>query len=321
MTSHIQNLRTTLAHDFGIDEAEKQLVRANATGVPGAWYRTRVRIPLFAQLEQLARQQVGPDGRSVTVPGTLEWPPSDMAMRDQPILNANAYVVPTRLPEHPLRRLGFVPVAAVDDTDQFVAGWIQVSALERAEPPAYVDGMRTVAAPLPPAPSFRLPEGAFAPQAFGPRPVFTPSSPLPAWTRPGFLPQAPQPYAPPIQTELPAVPAPAPLAFTETPVGKVAVAGAIIATALAIASAVRGPAKPPKANRGSRGNGWHWVRSNVAVQYRGGKPVKMQGWGNIDAAVSAVERFCGCKLSLGRTAPGPATLSSRRSWSIPIRGV
>src|SRR3990167_4056126 len=315
MTSHTQNLRTTNAVVFGISEAEKRLVQANATGIPGAWYRTRVRIPLFSQLEQLARQQLGPDGRSITIPGTLEWPPSDMAMRDQPILNANAYVVPTRLPEHPLRRLGFVPVAAVDDTDQFVVGWIQVSALERAEPPAYIDGMRaTTAAPAPVPATYRLPEGAFAPQAFNPRPMLPPTSVLPTWARPIL----PQPQTPPVQTEMPTPPLPVTESTGLSTVGKVAVAGALIAAGLALASAMKGPAKAPTRNRsGRRADGWHWVKRNVAVLYRGGKPTKMQGWGAINAAVASVERFCGCRLSLGKTAPGPATLSSRRSWSIP----
>lgn len=295
MTAHSLNLRLSQAVNLGFSEAERKLAEANATGLPGSWFQVRTRTPLFAHLEQLARQQRGPDGRLVLVPGSLEWPPSDLAIRDQPILEAGAYAVPLRvtafpsttsLADHPFRRMGFLPVAALDETDQFVMGWIPPQALVRTAPPPYVDGLVASQGTRPPPATI----GRSIPPVRAPVPTF--------------------PAIPPAELQA--------AADSGWDIGKIVLAGAVVAGVIAVASHAATKIDP-KSNRRARTkkDGWHW-KGNVAVQWRGGKPVQVQGWGSVDRALRVAERASGMKLVAGSPKSFTGT-DGKRGWTVGVR--
>lgn len=224
-----QNIRDTLAHSLGATEAEAKLIEANATGLPGQWYRARIRTPIFANLEAVARR----DGSGAPIPGSVEWPISDLAIRDQPVVNPGTYVVPVRigmasdksLADHALRSARFWPVAAVDEDGEFVLGWINPMTLVRGEPPptveAYIAARRSEVGARPAVPNgLRLSPGAFQPRI--------PGSGIPGFTRPVIGPP-PAPMTPPVQMELP-MPAPEPGLSKTTKV-------VLVATGIAVALA------------------------------------------------------------------------------------
>lgn len=328
MTSHVDNIRQMLAHSLGISGNEVRLIESNSTGIPGRWLRVRARTPIIAHVEAVMQK----DASGRPLPGTLEWPISDIAWRDQPDIDAGAYAVPTSLPESALRRAGFVPIATIDDSGTFTAGWIDARYLVWSGPPPYLEAYiasraSDVARSPTPAPSgISLSPDAFKPQSpFQPQPQRFPAGPNQPF--PGFQPSffQPRPMAPPIAVELPPPPPVEASGGLSTGWALALVGAGVTAVALVAAAAGKGKggSGDKKGNRKryrrNPGDGWHWVRQNAAVRYKGGHPVEMQGWGDVDSAVKAAEKFSGLRLHAGPVKPGPKTLSNRRGWSITVR--